>query len=1133
MPLAWRLALSCVTLAYVSLLAACGTAPPAATSIALLDTCGPVNRSRALDAELVAPGAGALRIDVGEHGVDTSLRATPQRGQPSQVTSVVPRRAWQVLLMPVEAGERLAVEVASIDPAPAGGTACLRVRLLDSKLPGAHAELAAAGELTAAGQAVTAGRWRDALAHYSAAARQLDALGQTLAATEARLAMALIDTHHLDRDVDALAMVASARTDLAAGGLETRAKPLVAELLVAEAEALTEIPDTQAHDALVVQLLARSRALFAGLAAGQRELPRIDTLAGFWSFAHHDRAAARAAFERAAARCLILGDPECEARARQNLAKLDVRAAQPLLAEQEYQRARAVLPVAQTPELAADIDDNLSQLQGTLGLVSEAERLAVEAMRLHAQAADCEGGRRSLDGIGALLAEVGDSDAARGYLRAALLECGPLLEGIARRPAFGRTAPTPVAEDCRPPASAALRPETADGAARAIVALAALDLANGDVAAARRCADAAGPMEGLGTTRLRIMIAESEADLAAGEPERALGRLEAATREADRLGLPSGHLLRRQLDLAAARALLELKRPQQAWARATRVLRDGAARSSPGELLESLRLAAQSLRQAGYPELATGLLESGTQIATRIPVTALDPAAAASFVATQHALFSDLTDLLARAGLDAPALAAAESGRARAARAALARTRLRETGVPDSDGSNALLALRNDLAKHLAPIALAPVITGSEAQRVAGALTDALAESQAESRAESDATQRPEPSAADFTAYSERLPPHSAVIEYAAAGDDLVAFVLRDGTLQLVRLGPRSVIASRAARFLALLQDADTPGSLLDSAAGRLAELIWWPLPLRGAQSITVVPDDSLSAIPFAALPSSAARDAPPVVELARTGLIPSLRYAWEKGPAAPRSERGAYAVLGDPVFQVAEWQRDCEPAAPSRTAGPVAIPAAMAWTERLAPLPGAAAEVRDIAALTSRLRRGDPTRSLLACGATRGALHRLAGSPLQLLHLATHARIDPERPRLSAIALTPEWEGGTLRSTLGYAEIVAWQLKARLVILGACDTSRGQVLSGEGVLGPAQAFLQGGADSVVGTLWSVDDRATAAFMQSLYRHLLVERMPIGAALRRTQIEFLRNPGQASAHFWAAFTLFGAQDSEI
>ncbi|MGH8287357.1 MAG: CHAT domain-containing protein, partial [Steroidobacteraceae bacterium] len=100
----------------------------------------------------------------------------------------------------------------------------------------------------------------------------------------------------------------------------------------------------------------------------------------------------------------------------------------------------------------------------------------------------------------------------------------------------------------------------------------------------------------------------------------------------------------------------------------------------------------------------------------------------------------------------------------------------------------------------------------------------------------------------------------------------------------------------------------------------------------------------------------------------------------------------------------------------------------------------------------------------------------------------------------------------------------------ARLVTLSACDTSRGRLLRGEGVLGPAQAFLQAGASSVVASHWRVEDETTARFMRALYGRLLDENMSIAEALRRTQ---LAEQTLGASYSWAAFALYGWPDTRI
>src|SRR6202008_3455580 len=91
-------------------------------------------------------------------------------------------------------------------------------------------------------------------------------------------------------------------------------------------------------------------------------------------------------------------------------------------------------------------------------------------------------------------------------------------------------------------------------------------------------------------------------------------------------------------------------------------------------------------------------------------------------------------------------------------------------------------------------------------------------------------------------------------------------------------------------------------------------------------------------------------------------------------------------------------------------------------------------------------------------------------------------------------------------------------KLNSSLVVLSACETSRGRLLPGEGVLGPAQAFLQAGAGAVVASYWKVDDVATSRFMQAFYKYLLAERLPAATALRRAQLEAA---AASSSYDWA------------
>jgi CHAT domain-containing protein len=93
-----------------------------------------------------------------------------------------------------------------------------------------------------------------------------------------------------------------------------------------------------------------------------------------------------------------------------------------------------------------------------------------------------------------------------------------------------------------------------------------------------------------------------------------------------------------------------------------------------------------------------------------------------------------------------------------------------------------------------------------------------------------------------------------------------------------------------------------------------------------------------------------------------------------------------------------------------------------------------------------------------------------------------------------------------------------------QLLTLSACETAEGDERSPLGISGVA---IKARAQSVLGTLWPVDDAAAQQLMTRFYRGLTAEKHSKAEALRQAQIEMLRNEQTSHPFFWAPFLLIG------
>ncbi len=134
-----------------------------------------------------------------------------------------------------------------------------------------------------------------------------------------------------------------------------------------------------------------------------------------------------------------------------------------------------------------------------------------------------------------------------------------------------------------------------------------------------------------------------------------------------------------------------------------------------------------------------------------------------------------------------------------------------------------------------------------------------------------------------------------------------------------------------------------------------------------------------------------------------------------------------------------------------------------------------------------------------------------------KIIHLATHA-VEFNGTNTIALASSNQDDGW-----LSIEEIQNLNLQADLVVLRAGKTALGKITS-DGVIGLPRAFLAAGADSVIASLWVVDDMAMTFLMTKFYENLSKSPDKAGA-LRQAILETMKK--YPNPQDWGGFTSIG------
>ena len=333
--------------------------------------------------------------------------------------------------------------------------------------------------------------------------------------------------------------------------------------------------------------------------------------------------------------------------------------------------------------------------------------------------------------------------------------------------------------------------------------------------------------------------------------------------------------------------------------------------------------------------------------------------------------------------------------------------------------------------------------------------------------------------------------PSAAIVEFVIGDQRVWAFTIDASGLKVFELPVSSAeLATQVERFRSQLAARDLRA---EDTSRRLHARVLGPLRrvLTGKTDLTIVPDGMLWDLPFQALQSSTGRY---LIEDAAISYAPSVTVLRETMRLRRRTASPSLLAFGNPAL----------------TTGAEALPDAEVQVLQLGQWYGASSRVY-VGANASEAR------------------WKAEASRHDILHLASHAVIDNRSPLYSYVALASSGPGGTDDGLVEAWEIMSLPLKASLVVVSACETARGRVSAGEGVIGLMWAVFVAGSPATLVSQWKVDSSNSTTLMVGFHKAWNGGRSGVSKAraLQSASLQLLRASDSAHPFHWAGYILAG------
>lgn len=272
---------------------------------------------------------------------------------------------------------------------------------------------------------------------------------------------------------------------------------------------------------------------------------------------------------------------------------------------------------------------------------------------------------------------------------------------------------------------------------------------------------------------------------------------------------------------------------------------------------------------------------------------------------------------------------------------------------------------------------------------------------------------------------------------------------------------------------------------------------------LREIQSVIIIPDGILWELPFQALMSEKDRF---FLEDVAVSYAPSMNALIEMAKIKNKNfSKQTVLAFANPAFGKETTEK-----------------VQMVFRGiQLHALPDAELEIKKL----KELYGPNQTSIYFGNDATESALKKQIGNH-EIIHLATHGILNETNPMYSHLLFSRTGDNDPEDGFLEAWEIMKMKLKANLVILSACETARGKIGAGEGMIGLNWAFFVAGCPTTLVSQWKVESKSTADLMFRFHQNMKNGFLR-PQALQQAALAIMKNPDYRHPFYWASFILVG------